>query len=484
VPAAPTDLTASEQSASAIRLIWSSSGETLTGFKIERSLSEDSGFMQIAVLGRDSTSHVDESLDESTTYYYRLRAYEGTRDSGYSNVASATTSAAPLGVPAAPTDLRAEDATSNSIVLYWLDNSNGTSFQIERSSSARAGFSLIASTPAAATSYTDNGLNSATTYFYRVRAVNSVGSSGYSNVVSGTTLAAVNAPAAPTHLSSRALTGNAVELTWVDNSQDETGFKVERSNFEQSGFTQIQIVQRDTRHFTDTELNPRTTYFYRVRATNADATTPLDSGYSNTSRATTSAQASLAPTIDTTMMSSTASPDLANTAVGNKENAVGCNWIYSFVTQTQDFVCAISALYFDIQSVAGRTIHSATLLLYPHPNLLPADLNSTLELKAIASPWSSQTMTWNNWRETGQVWLNPIVRRSPPATAAAPIEFDITDIMRNWAGGVRINRGLLLANSAADYLFPTATLLRAVGFESMEFNTDMARKPQLVIDYQ
>jgi hypothetical protein len=89
--------------------------------------------------------------------------------------------------PAAPSGLVATTISQSQIDLDWLDNSaDETGFEIERSLDG-AGFGPLTSVGANVTSYPDIGLSAATTYFYRVRAVNGAGSSAFSNTASATT---------------------------------------------------------------------------------------------------------------------------------------------------------------------------------------------------------------------------------------------------------------------------------------------------------
>ena len=90
--------------------------------------------------------------------------------------------------PTAPSNLAATGVSTTQINLSWQDNSgNESGFNIERSIAAAGPWMQIASTGVNATSYSNNGLSAATTYYYRVYAYNSRGSSSYSNVASATT---------------------------------------------------------------------------------------------------------------------------------------------------------------------------------------------------------------------------------------------------------------------------------------------------------
>jgi hypothetical protein len=71
--------------------------------------------------------------------------------------------------------------TTKYVISTWTDNSNNeTSFVIERSLDG-VNFSVNSSTTANLTTSFDFSVATGTTYYYRVKAVNSGGSSGYSN---------------------------------------------------------------------------------------------------------------------------------------------------------------------------------------------------------------------------------------------------------------------------------------------------------------
>jgi hypothetical protein len=90
--------------------------------------------------------------------------------------------------PPQPTNLTATAVSSNQIRLSWTDNSrNETTFKIERSLNGTT-FVQINAAGVNVTAYTDNGLQTSTKYYYRVRAYNSGGNSRYSNTANATTL--------------------------------------------------------------------------------------------------------------------------------------------------------------------------------------------------------------------------------------------------------------------------------------------------------
>ena len=208
---------------------------------------------------------------------------------------AATPTPTPGQPPAAPTNLLATAFSSSQIALSWTDKSNNeTGFQIQRSNNG-VSFALIATVGANVSTYTNNGLTAATTYYYRVRAFNSFGHSAVSNIASATTLPASTPtptatptptpgrpPAAPTNLSATAISSSRIALSWTDNSNNEGGFQIQRSN-NGVNFTLIATVGANVTTYRDNGLTAGTTYYYRVRAFNSSG----NSAASNVASATT-----------------------------------------------------------------------------------------------------------------------------------------------------------------------------------------------------
>lgn len=189
-PVAPANLTATAVSSSQIDLTWTDSDNTETGFKIERCTGAGcTDFTQIATVGANVTSYSNTGLTASTSYSYRVRAYNAIGDSDYSNTASALTLEAPA-TPAAPTNLVATAVSRSQINLTWTDNAiNETGFYIERCRGATCtNFTQIAAVGPDVTSFANSGLTANTSYRYRVRAYNASGTSAYSNIATAKTL--------------------------------------------------------------------------------------------------------------------------------------------------------------------------------------------------------------------------------------------------------------------------------------------------------
>lgn len=184
-PAGPSGLAATANSSSQITLTWVDNANNEDGFTLERS-TDGSSFTPIATVAANATGGVDTALAAATTYYYRVRAFNGVGPSAYSNTASATTLNPPL-PPNPPTNLSAQNARRN-IKLTWTSSSSPdiTQIRIYRSTVNGGPYTLIATIPKA-TTYTNSGLTSGTTYYYVVTAVNSSGlASAYSNQASKT----------------------------------------------------------------------------------------------------------------------------------------------------------------------------------------------------------------------------------------------------------------------------------------------------------
>lgn len=171
-----------------IKVSWPASTDNVgvAGYRVERCKGSSCGnFAQIG--SATGTSYTDNGLSPSTTYRYRVRAFDAAGNlSGYSNFVGATT-AKDSTAPSAPGTPVASLASNTTVSLRWpaaTDNVGVVSYRLERCAGATCtNFANIASPTG--TTYNDPGLARGTTYRYRLRAVDAAANIGpYSPIVS------------------------------------------------------------------------------------------------------------------------------------------------------------------------------------------------------------------------------------------------------------------------------------------------------------
>jgi subtilisin family serine protease len=178
-----------------------------------------------------------------------------------------------------PTGLTATAKTSSSIdvTLMWNDNATGEDgYKVERSTNGGA-FTEVADIGPNSMTYTDAGLADGNRYSHRVRAYNNIpANSSYSNTA--------ETPIAPSNLSATAVSTNQIDLSWTDNSSNETGFTIERKGGDAGDvFTEIAQLGANVTTYSDTPLDKARTYVYRLRAITGTGS----SAYSNEAQAKT-----------------------------------------------------------------------------------------------------------------------------------------------------------------------------------------------------
>src|SRR5207237_713514 len=150
-------------SSSEIDLRWTDRSINEDGFTIERRTGSSEVWVQLGGVGSNVTTYVDSAdLTASTSYSYRVRAYNDIGTSGYTNDAEAITS----GIPAPAGGLTAAPASSTSIDLTWVDTAiNETGFRVEQSQDGLV-FTEVANVGPDATSYSVARLDGGTVYWF------------------------------------------------------------------------------------------------------------------------------------------------------------------------------------------------------------------------------------------------------------------------------------------------------------------------------
>jgi hypothetical protein len=142
--------------------------------------------------------------------------------------------------PAAPSSLSAVAVSGSQINLSWQDNSgNETGFRVERRLGSGS-YQVVNSTASNTTSYSDTGLSSGSTYYYRVQALGSPANSSYSNEASATTQASSSGPVITGLLPSSGAAGTAVTITGTGfTGATSVKFNSTAASFTVSSATQI-----------------------------------------------------------------------------------------------------------------------------------------------------------------------------------------------------------------------------------------------------
>lgn len=277
--AAPTNLKAAATSSTAIKIDWTDNANNETGYRVERS-TDGVNFKLLNTVGAGVTTYTNGKLITGTKYYFRVKAFNLSASSAYSNIGSAVAATPPSTTPkpSAPTSLTATSVSGTSIQINWTDNANNeTGYRIERSTDG-ANFKLLNTIGANEKSYLSGKLTTGLKYYFRVCAFNDGGSSAYSNVANATPVVPVPPPLVDANeLRTVALSTTSIRVLWKDNSIGETGYKVERSTSSTSGFTQVATLPADSMTYNDTGLSPGKKYYYRVRPYNDGGNGP----YSN-----------------------------------------------------------------------------------------------------------------------------------------------------------------------------------------------------------
>jgi len=182
-PSTPV-LSATVASFSQIDLSWTNVTNEV-GYQVERS-SDNVTFGNTVDKGVDVLSHSYTSLTSNTTYWFRVRAYtnnglDAVVYSDWSTVISAKTS---INAPGTPT-LSLGTVAKTSISMSWNAVTGANNYEVWGNNSSYSTLLQNSST----TSYTNSGLTTSTTYYYRVRANSpNDGYSAWSNAISATTL--------------------------------------------------------------------------------------------------------------------------------------------------------------------------------------------------------------------------------------------------------------------------------------------------------
>jgi len=276
---APSNLLAHATSSATIALSWQDNSLDEAGFVIERKpggCAVGGTWARIATAPGNAVSFDSAGLSATTTYAYRIAAYNAKGSSAASDCAAATTGVTTI--PIAPTGLVATATGAATVTLRWSDGStNETGFRLYRKAGTGA-WQILGAVNANLTTYTDrkatgNATSVSTSYY--LSACNSAGCAP--------SAAQATVPHAPTTLTALPDGAGRIRLGWADRSSNETGFIIEQKAGKcaaTGAWTQVGSVDAGVMSFIATGLTAARSYAYRTRALARSADQPYADGYS------------------------------------------------------------------------------------------------------------------------------------------------------------------------------------------------------------
>ena len=243
-------------------------------------------------------------LSYNTTYYWRVKAFDGTAFSAWSAVRSFTTEQLVLSAPVLSSPADASTGISLSPSLSWGTVTNATGYTIQYATASD--FSTNTQSTSTATSQSLTGLSSLTTYYWRVKATNGGIESSWSSVYSFTTLEqTLDAPVLVSPADAATNIAVNPSLTW-NTVTGATSYVVQYSTSNDfSAYTQSSATATS---LTVSGLSYNTTYYWRVKAYDGTIYSNWSSVYAFTTlQLTLSAPTLLSPSNNATGISATPS---------------------------------------------------------------------------------------------------------------------------------------------------------------------------------
>lgn len=262
VPKSPSNLKATPEDGTNVRLTWKDNSDDEDRFVVESSTDGTSWVLQENVprSNSSSTSALIQSLKYNKTYYFRVVAISSSGErSQPTNLENIKLTVSP------PSNLKVAENKGNNVSLTWIDNSlKKFNFVVEKSLN-NVNWSDQENVPANSSGAKITGLSLGTTYYYRVKAVMPDGQrSEPTDVV--TVESKLNGP---TSLSIREKGTSSVKLRWQNNSDYESNFVVESSRDGNSWSLQENVPAK-LEGAEITGMSRNTKYYFRVRAALAD----------------------------------------------------------------------------------------------------------------------------------------------------------------------------------------------------------------------
>ncbi|TAG95917.1 MAG: T9SS C-terminal target domain-containing protein, partial [Bacteroidetes bacterium] len=295
-PAQPTNTSIFVSSISSMDFNWKDNSDNEIGFEVQRSGAFAGPFVTVFTSPANPSStnlnlsFTDTGLQQNTVYFYRVRALGvGGNNSNFTLPISDTTF---RDAPLPPTALFAQTFSGSQIQLNWTDNSNDEDgFNIYRALLSGGTFTLAGSVAPNTTLFIDNGLVVNTSYQYIVKSVKGLNESDPTNVAFAETK---DVPLPPTNLNATAANSKTINLTWIDNSNNEDHFIIQMAYLDNGNVFDFRAeVPANTVSFAigagtadNPFLSPNQTYRFRITAVAADGSRSIFSNIATASTPT------------------------------------------------------------------------------------------------------------------------------------------------------------------------------------------------------
>jgi len=288
---APQSLSVSGLSSTEATLNWSApadnGGSSIASYVIEVSRDQGASWSRVIGVASTQTSARVGGMTAGTSYLYRVSAFTKPGKGESAQISLAT----PAVVASKPTSLKVSAIGTTDLTLSWtLPASNGgsaiTDYKVEMSSNDGATWTAVSHAASKNLALKITGLPEGTKRLFRVSAINGVGTSDSSAVISGTTLG--NVPDAPTSLRVASKTSTTVTITWsqtqVVGGSPVRGFVIEFSR--DGGSTWAIAKSAVTKNLSSviSGFKSGTNYKIRVRAINDVGSSAASSFVSVTTR--------------------------------------------------------------------------------------------------------------------------------------------------------------------------------------------------------
>jgi len=169
--------------------------------------------------------------------------------------------------PTVPEGLHFGTVTASDIEIAWTDPSGrAEGFRIERKDGEDGTWAEVGQTGTGETTFHESGFGEGSDHYYRVMAWNDIGDSAFS-----AELLVWTRPTAPSDLKATVINEREVDLYWVDHSNTELSFALQRKLNPEDPWLDWQgfaMTDANVTTFRDVYVVEDTTYIYRVRAAN------------------------------------------------------------------------------------------------------------------------------------------------------------------------------------------------------------------------